>query len=350
MSSSSTSSTPSKSKVDDYEPTEYEDGPAPITRIQSIKLDSPTYALLRDVKVDHFVRKDHKMVIFKKTDTLDTAVRALSDSKLLSAPVFDEHDQCLGFCDIRDMMQFIISVVTADSGTSTVTDDAWKAYSKQISSTKLADVVNYSGQNPYIPVFETAELSQAAQFLRKPHVHRAAILNSSNEVSGILSQSDIIKYVAKHLEDTPDLKILGAQTLKSLKGQRDDSKDSADMSLSHIASTTTVVQALTTMKSKGLSVVAVTDDHGKLVGEFSSSDLRGLSQDNFSRLLATVADFLKSHSKEGTHPNTVKIDATLKDLLSLISERHCHHVWVVDGDGKPTSLISLTDVMMFITQ
>jgi len=339
-------------KTDDWVPEEYDDGPAPIVRITSLNLHSATYTLLQNVKVESFVRKDHKIMMFKNADTIETAVKALSDHKLLSAPVFDENGQCLGFCDIRDIMQFIITSVTS-GGSGSVTADALKSAGKQVSSTRLKDVVNFSGQNPYIPVFEHQKLAEGAQFLRKPHVHRAAIVNGSFEVTGILSQSDIIRHVAKHLDDTDTLKDLGRQSLKSLKEKRDtssDSKEESNVNLVHIASSATVVSALTTMKSKGLSVVAVLDSDHKLVGEFSCSDLRGITSDNFSRLLLTVEEFLKHYSKDGLNPNTIKIDATLKDLLSLISDKHCHHVWVVDGDGKPTSLISLTDVMMFVTQ
>jgi len=42
-----------------------------------------------------------------------------------------------------------------------------------------------------------------------------------------------------------------------------------------------------------VSAVAIADQNGKLVGNFSASDLRGIGEDNLQWLLDPISDFLR---------------------------------------------------------
>ena len=50
------------------------------------------------------------------------------------------------------------------------------------------------------------------------------------------------------------------------------------------------------MKKEGVSALAVVDPSGKLVGNFSASDLKGLFRQRLPDFLKSVEQFLKDHS------------------------------------------------------
>ena len=86
---------------------------------------------------------------------------------------------------------------------------------------------------------------------------------------------------------------------------------------------------------------------GKLVGNLSASALRALhSPEAYPTLLQSAADF-QAAQHGGALPAVpaVTADATFGQLLDLLVGSKLHRAYVVDGEGKPTSIITLTDVL-----
>jgi CBS domain-containing protein len=87
----------------------------------------------------------------------------------------------------------------------------------------------------------------------------------------------------------------------------------------------------------------VLDRNGDLVATLSSSDLRGLTKDNFSLLLLPVLDFLSSVSS--IHPLiTARPLSQLGEVLYKVVYGHVHRIWIADR-GTITGVISLGDVI-----
>lgn len=83
------------------------------------------------------------------------------------------------------------------------------------------------------------------------------------------------------------------------------------------------------------------------VGTLSASDVRGLSTpESFASLLAPAADLRAKHYGGSLPPvGTVTPATTFGDLLDMLVANLWHRVYVVDGEGRPTSIITLTDIL-----
>jgi CBS domain-containing protein len=83
------------------------------------------------------------------------------------------------------------------------------------------------------------------------------------------------------------------------------------------------------------------------VANLSASDLRFLSTpEAFASLLTSAVD-LRASLHGGTLPpvGTVTPGTTFGELLDLLVSHKLHRAYVVDEEGKPTSIITLTDVL-----
>jgi len=96
-----------------------------------------------------------------------------------------------------------------------------------------------------------------------------------------------------------------------------------------------------------LSAVAVVDFHGRLVSNFSGSDLLGLNESNFPRLALPVQQFLCGMYGIPKAPVYVKDSDSVEMVLLKMVVHQVHRVYVVRPSMIPTGVISMTDLMQF---
>lgn len=96
------------------------------------------------------------------------------------------------------------------------------------------------------------------------------------------------------------------------------------------------------------SAVGILDAQGKLIGSLSVADLRDLSTDKFGMLLKPTGELLKSTFTNATL-DTIDKDASFESLLKLIVSKRLHRVYVLDAEGGPRSIITLTDVLRVVS-
>jgi len=113
-------------------------------------------------------------------------------------------------------------------------------------------------------------------------------------------------------------------------------------------------QKMVQSKASGIGIV---DFEGKLVGNVSLRDLRGIGAngENFIRLWSTIATF-KQHEKRDYNAQTPKkpivvIPAeSLRVLLERFYDGNLHRIYVVVSrvDDTPTHVITQLDVIRFV--
>jgi CBS-domain-containing membrane protein len=80
------------------------------------------------------------------------------------------------------------------------------------------------------------------------------------------------------------------------------------------------------------------------VGNLSASDLRSLhTPEAFASLLGS-ADFFCA-APASRQLGAVGADATLGELLDLLAQHSWHRAYVVNGEGRPASIVTLTDIL-----
>jgi len=177
-------------------------------------------------------------------------------------------------------------------------------------------------------------------------IHRAPIVSPQGNMMGLLSQSDVIAMLDKPMREERLLEEgLGPKTLKELG--LGVSEGIMTMSV-----TTQTILAFWVIYFNKISAIAVVDSEGRLLGNLSASDIRGIggSARRFSSLLLPIGEFLQLDGPEACRAAiTCTLDTTFEQVIALLARNKIHRVWVVDND-RPIGLVSLTDIMLVITR
>lgn len=107
----------------------------------------------------------------------------------------------------------------------------------------------------------------------------------------------------------------------------------------------TVIDAITYMIEERASCVAVVDEGGVLMGQFSARDVRGIGPSTFYRLREPILSFLQSASPDALEPITVGLDSLVGEVSQIMADSDRHHLWIVNDNCQPKQCISLCDIM-----
>ena len=107
-----------------------------------------------------------------------------------------------------------------------------------------------------------------------------------------------------------------------------------------VVSGTLLKEAIVRMSEKGLGMLAVTDEAGRLKGVLTDGDLRRLFQqrDNFAGL--TVDDIMH------TSPKTITADKLATEALKHMQANHINGLLVTEADGTLIGALNMHDLLM----
>jgi CBS domain-containing protein len=268
------------------------------------------------------------MTCVSSSDTVEQAIKKMTEANVLSAPVM-EGSSVLGLVDALDILYFILSIVPEDNMVAEEIDRASRAAAFK----SVKDVMDFSGRDPYVPLYHSSPASEAVQFFTMG-VHRVTVVDESGAPEGTVSQSDINRLAAANLH-MGKLKPVGERSIKSLvMGQG---------GCIAVAPSSTVVEALKKLKSEGVSALAVVDGQDKLVGNLSARDFFAMFKRSFQDLTLPVLEYLQQASPGSLRPTSVTEDDTLLHVSKKLAEG-LHHVWVATN-GEAKGVVTLTDMM-----
>lgn len=300
---------------------------------------NPLKQFFEDKKLSTLLENGAKATVMKNTDTVEAAIKVLGNAKILGVPVVDaKTEEVVGMCDILDIVKFVISVAPDDIQLKADELRSLEISGRAMAWKELGEVVNSSGRDPYIPVYEENPFSMVVEIFANG-IHRTPLVNKENKVIGMCSQSSVLALLADNLH-MGELKQVGERQISDL-----------GLGVSPVTSVKeeeTVLTALHKLDAKAYSALAVVDSTGKLSGNFSASDMRGMFVEHFPSFLQPVHEFLDAHSPGSNSPQVVMKDATLLDTVKMLRDNKLHRVWVVDADYKPAGVVSLTDIMRLI--
>jgi CBS domain-containing protein len=106
----------------------------------------------------------------------------------------------------------------------------------------------------------------------------------------------------------------------------------------------TVGRAIESMRAKNIGSVLVTDSAGKLSGIFTERDaLNKLALGEQNPKRTALRDVMKPK------PDTLTLDDEIRYALRIMGHGGYRHVPLVDKDGRPVGVISVRDIVDFIT-
>ena len=229
---------------------------------------------------------------------------------------------------------------------------------------------------------------------RKRHVvHRLALQGPDEHLTHIVSQSDVITFVYRHLNEFENLGNETAEDLGFVKGVQQ---------VVTVSPECPALDAMILMEEKDISAVAVVNSVGAIIGNFSISELRNIMAEHFGSLALPVGEFLAlEHGTEyagyaitkdgsspkagaiplGTSPGSIPSEAgfefahnrdlrrresapghevgqilitcrpndPLSEIMKTIVQNRLHRVYVCSDDMVPCGVITLTDLLRKLT-
>jgi len=174
--------------------------------------------------------------------------------------------------------------------------------------------------------------------------HRVAVLDDTGAVKYIVSQSDLVRFIHKTEETYGSL---GDFSLADLR--------LGSNTVLTIPEKTPTLLAFATLHKQNKSCAGIVNADGQLVANLSKSDLRGISPEGFSQLVYPVSEFLQAKQGDsvvnGGAPTpkyklfSTNAEDSLANVLTTIIDNGLHRIYVVDGDGRPTAIVTLTDIL-----
>lgn len=293
-----------------------------------------------------------KIICFQHNDTVGECLRILEKKQIISAPVL-KNNNLLGIVDTQQLLAFLLAIYPKQiSKLDDLTSETFAEIiekGKSFSNSTIEEVLELNRQltneNEVFPV----ELSTPIEKLLDMFylgVHRVPVISKDGSVFNVISQTDFLTVLAQCL---PLLGDLNKQTIGSLgltKGKI----------LQVVEFDKPVISALSVLYHNRINAVPVVDEQGRIVANFSSSNLKDTNIYNFAEMLVGVKEFLslqnlrpgsflvKLQHQKALHPITCTLDWTFHSVVTEMVALKVHRIWVVGEDNKVTSVISLGDL------
>lgn len=315
------------------------------------------HATLAETLTPSWLSKARKIITLKYDDTVEDAMKTLAKNKILSAPVVlppkqqagghseSKTNAFLGVIDQMGLMKCVVQeVLPAADGQ--VGKQQWDALHDKGDKLLKAQLISKCGNDTFL-VFNNQKMSAMDLihdgFLgRAGNNHRVLLADDKGALTHLITQTDFVRYVSKHTECAGKHV---SSTVTELGYTEGKTGTVVTFPVSGNA-----IDAFKTMFKNHVSSVALVDSEGKLVGNLSASDLKGMTPDSFSVLSKTVTAFQayqgSAHTGEvlSVHP-----DSTFNEALQTFAKAKTHRLYIVAyggaDKGKPVGIITLTDVL-----
>jgi len=288
---------------------------------------------------DILAEKPFNTVITLRADTrLGEALKVLADANILSAPVVTEKE-FIGFIDVLDIVGYLLNMKKQEAKRYNEPSFDIASY---FYNTVVKDVVNFSKWDYPVYVSQTSTLNEILQAFDTPmrhfKPHRLVVLNEKSEPSNIISQSDIARFFATRIDNFSTIA----------------NKTVIELGIAHaclmVQLDSPVDDALWTLYNNRVSGLAIINPEGRLAGNLSASDLRGIRPEGFDMLSGSVLQFLvKGTESRPKSAVSCLPAATFSQVLSLFTLERVHRVYVVNEANVIRGVITLSDVLSALT-
>lgn len=305
--------------------------------------------------------ESNKLVCINSLYSIQKAFETLVAHDLTSLPVAlskTDYDlsNCLSF-DCSDLNTYLLLVMNKinlnelstgalfdDEGKSLTNEQKQERLLQMISKAKKGEevpvdfIVKLHPKNPLLKFKESDSLFRAVEAFGNG-VHRVAITNNENRITGILSQRRMIRFFWENARRFPSLEFLLNSTLQDLKiGSTHPMTIFGDQPL---------IEALQKMFDERVSSLAVVDRNKFLVGNISIVDVKNVSSTKNSHyLFKPVTTFiLYNLSQKGIEKGQdqypifhVSKQSSLNRVIAKLVATQSHRLWIVES--RNSSVIS----------
>jgi len=351
-------------------------------------VDSTTIADLMKQKSHPRVQAPDTFLVITSVLPIENVLQTLQEHDLISLPVVNESNQFIGFVDVLDILSYLLAVWNQRSGgrpwerAAFPTDEFFRA--------PIRNVINFSGVDAAVGIGEEQMVREGIQSLAYPslrqRLHRLAVFSRDRQrIVNVASLSDFVSFLYQNKGLLQlNLMLAPVSTLGIYRP------------VISVPYNTRFIDALEILARNRISGLAITDENYRLIGNFSASDLRGVSARTAEFFDYSIADVLSivpgrkfsSRPKPETPPvsastfnnppttsssspsysaSSTSSDAELSlrnsglsstvhcrlatpfsQVLEKLVTNHIHRLYVVDSLDRPIGVITLGDILPLV--
>lgn len=298
--------------------------------------------------------ESNKLIAINSSYSVQQAFETLISHDLTSVPVAlatTDYDlaNCLSF-DYSDLNTYLLLIMNKINLNSLcidqITGDDGQELTVQQKQDKIGALVHKAKKGEEVPVDFIIKLHPKIPFLKFKEgdtllkaveafgngVHRVAIVDSHNKITGVLSQRRAIKFLWENARRFPSLEFLLNSTLLELKiGSARPITIQGDLPL---------IEALQKMFNENVSSLAVIDKNKQLVGNISIVDVKNVSSTKNSHFLfKPVTSFISYNlSQKGIEKGQdqypifhVNQQSSLGRVIAKLVATQSHRLWIVES-------------------
>jgi len=291
-----------------------------------------------------------EIITVKSDETFVDAFNKLIGNSILSAPVRDvKTNKYVGFLEMRDLLSILLLVEEDDRSKVTDIDALLKHVHDHLKVNDGVTLTYIARRHQFKSVKSDASLLGVAELLSShgaSRTRRVAVVDDNDEIINIVTQSGLVHYISKHIDDLGDA---GNKTIKALKLGTSPVK-----TVSFGESAHTTLQLLDKSQISGL---AITNEENRLFGHISGRDLKNfVTKPDLTKLRQPIKQFLAELRNEKVDIGVPTIlcfeHSTLAEVIAKLSATKVHRLYVVDGEEnlKPIRVVSVSDVVSEIVK
>ncbi|KAI3389207.1 hypothetical protein SNEBB_001242 [Seison nebaliae] len=276
-----------------------------------------------------------KLVVFDTDLLVKKAFFALVYNGVRAAPLWNTRKKCfVGMLTITDFIKILHKYYKKPGEIDELEQHKIQTWRDEL--------LEY--QRPFIYIKPESSLLDAICSLTLHHVHRLPIMDSeAGNVLYIITHKRILRFLFLYFHDIPMPSFM-EQTLAQL-GIGTFSK------LSSIRMSSTIYEALEIFVTNQVSALPVVDENNRLIDLYAKFDVIHLAASkSYSNLDVTIETALEQrNSMRQISLVTCRLEEKFIDVLKRIVEAEVHRLVVVDADNHVLGILSLSDILSFIT-
>jgi CBS domain-containing protein len=290
-------------------------------------------------------------VVFVSPDTIcQHILDTLHENHIRSVPIVDAGNHAVGFVDMIDILEYIISAMKNTKKDVDIAD-----FVKEVLNTPASKLVDFSRRNNFEFVSGAEDLAAIAKMLSSGVLHRVCTGRKFGDESlrnvplSVCTQSDIIRFLHQEMIDEnrggKDKKPSDMKELNILSALGGIEK----RNLILVNAKATLLEVCALMIDESLSAVGIIDDDsGRLIGAFSAADFKRWGKDDFEFFTKPVLEYLKHKNSPNMTPLTILPSNTFGSVIHMMCTSKSHAAWLVNEKYQPEAVLTQTDILRII--
>lgn len=335
------------------------------------------------------IKKGRKSLVSISEDaTVQDYLHKLASNELTAIPVFSEESKnwtgivstydLLVFTIFRDVFKVLDTVDSQfESGIRNlepeVANEAWQTFlkyedqQKEFFKSPLKQVLGQNAESTKPFLIHSGDLlSDLLAKFTESNLHRILVVDESHVAISdwtraytMITQTDVLDYIHSNNEilgkkDWEELLQVQTGHVEELSRSHESDPVQATQGAKHVITVPDKIETIVAMRKMYLnrvSSLAIVNEPGKIIGNFSVSDIKLILNQDLETLKLPILDYLEHNwnaKKRLTYDQAVRCAYPMEPLklsIETMLKDRIHHVWIVDEKEAPIGVLSMSDVL-----